>query len=109
MRQNEVGKRRAWHKVHLAVNGHSRDVVSTEVTTVDWADCDVFDELVEQVKGKIEQIDADGAYDTCHVYEVAAARETRLVVPPRENAVPCEKGHSRNAVLEQVTQRSMAE
>jgi len=88
VRQNEVGKRRAWHKVHLAVNGHSRDVVSTEVTTVDWADCDVFDELVEQVKGKIEQIDADGAYDTCHVYEVAAARETRLVVPPRENAVP---------------------
>jgi len=37
---------------------HSRDVVSIEVTTVDWADFEVFDELVEQVKGKIEQIDA---------------------------------------------------
>jgi hypothetical protein len=30
--------------------------------------------------------------------------KTRLVVPPRENAVPWEKDHPRNAVLEQVAQ-----
>ena len=35
--------------------------------------------------------------------------KTRLVVPPRENAVPWEKDHPRNAVLEQVAQRGMAE
>jgi hypothetical protein len=92
----------------LAVDGHAKDVIGVEVTTVDWADCEVFEELVEQVEGKIEQIDADGAYDTRHVYEVAAARETRLVVPPRENAVPWVKGHPRNAVLEQVAQWGMA-
>ncbi len=58
--------------------------------------------LVEQVEGEIEQIDADGAYDTRHAYEVTAARETRLVVPPGENAVPWDKDHPQNAVLEQV-------
>ena len=50
-----------------------------------------------------------GRYDTRQAYAVAAARETKLVVPPRENAVPWEKGHPRNAVLEQVVQRGMAE
>jgi hypothetical protein len=30
-------------------------------------------------------------------------------MPPRENAVPWENGHPRNAVLEQVAQRGMAE
>ena len=61
------------------------------------------------IEGELEQIDADGAYDTRQAYAVAAARETRLVVPPRENAVPWEKDHPRNAVLEQVAQRGMAE
>jgi len=38
-------------------------------------------------RSELEQIDADGAYDTRQAYAVAAARETRLVVPPREKAV----------------------
>jgi len=109
VRQHGAGKRRTWRKVHLAVDGHAKDVIGVEVTTVDWADCEVFEGLVEQVEGELEQIDADGAYDTRQAYAVAAARETRLVVPPRENAVPWEKDHPRNAVLEQVAQRGMAE
>lgn len=109
VRQHGAGKRRTWRKIHLAVDGHAKDVIGVEVTTVDWADCGVFEGLVGQVEGAIEQIDADGAYDTRHAYEVAAALETRLVVPPRENAVPWEEGHPRNAVLEAVAQRGMAE
>ena len=108
VRQHGAGKRRTWRKVHLAVDGHAKDVIGVEVTTVDWADCEVFEGLVEQVEGELEQIDADGAYDTRQAYAVAAARETKLVVPPRENAVSWEKGHPRNAVLEQVAQRGMA-
>lgn len=109
VRQHGAGKRRTWRKIHLAVDGHAKDMIGVEVTTVDWADCEVFEGLVGQVEGVIEQIDADGAYDTRHAYEVAAALETRLVVPPRENAVPWEEGHPRNAVLETVAQRGMAE
>ena len=91
VRQHGVGKRRTWRKVHLAVDAHAKDVIGVEVTTVDWADCEVFEGLVEQVEGELEQIDADGAYDTRQAYAVAAARETKLVVPPRENAVSWEK------------------
>jgi hypothetical protein len=68
----------------------------------------VFEGLVEQVEGGLEQIDADDAYDTRQAYELPAAQETTLVVPPRGNAVPWEKGYPRNAVLEQLDQRDMA-
>ncbi|MDD5320330.1 MAG: transposase [Methylococcales bacterium] len=64
VRQHGVGKRRTWRKVHLAVDGHAKDVIGVEVTTVDRADGEVFERLVEPVEGELEQIDADGAYDT---------------------------------------------
>jgi hypothetical protein len=104
-----VGKRRTGCKVHLAVDGHVKDVMGVEVTTVEWADCEMFESVVEQVDGEIEQIDADGAYDTRHAYEVASERDARLVVPPRDNAVRWEEGHPRNAVLEQIAEQGMAE
>jgi hypothetical protein len=44
--------------------------------------------LLDQVEGNIEQVDGDGAYDTRAAYDAAQARDARLVVPPRENAVP---------------------
>lgn len=109
VRQHGVGKRRTWRKVHLAVDGNAKDVVGVEVTTVEWADSEVFEGLVEQVEGAVEQIDADGAYDTRRAYEAAAARGAALAVPPRENAVPWEEGHPRNKVLAQIAEQGLAE
>ena len=43
VRQHGVGNRRTWGKVYLAVDGHAKDVIGVEVTTVD---CEVFEELV---------------------------------------------------------------
>jgi len=55
--------------------------------------------LLNQIEGHIVQIDADGAYDTRDVYAAAAEHEAKLVVPPRDNAVPWEEGHPRNQAL----------
>lgn len=109
VRQHGAGKRRTWRKVHLAVDGGERDVVGVEVTTEEWADCEVFEGLLGQVEGNIEQIDADGAYDTRAAYDAAAARGARLVVPPRENAVPWEEGHPRNRALEDIAKHGRKE
>jgi hypothetical protein len=68
----------------------------------------VFEGLVEQVEGPIEQIDGDGAYDTRRAYEVAISRKARLVVPPRDNAIPWEDGHPRNDALRQIAEQGMA-
>jgi transposase len=109
VRQHGADKRRTWRKVHVAVDNKTKDVIGVEVTTVEWADCEVFEGLLEQVEGKIEQISADGAYDTRNAYDVAAAHEAKLVVPPRENAIPWEEGHPRNEVLRQIAEQGMAE
>jgi hypothetical protein len=34
------------------------------VSTNDWADSEILPELVEQIEDEIEQVSADGAYDT---------------------------------------------
>ena len=100
MRQHGAGKRRTWRKVHLAVDAGSLDVVGVEVTTAGWTDGEVFEGLLDQVEGNIEQIDGDGAYDTRGVYEAAAARGARLVVPPRDNA-----GYHRRSLAENAMYR----
>lgn len=109
VRQHGVSKRRTWIKVHLAVDAAILDIVGVEVTTPAWADSDVFEGLLDQIEGDIEQIDADGAYDTREVYGAASRRDARLVVPPRENAVPWEDGHPRTEALAAIAEQGKEE
>lgn len=109
VRKHGSSKRRRWIKVHLAVDAHEKDVVGVEVTTEDWGDSEVFGGLIDQVEGKIDQIDGDGAYDTREAYDVAKNRDATLVVPPRENAVEWEAGHPRTEALAQIKEKGMAE
>lgn len=99
VRQHGYSKRRTWRKVHLAIDTATLDVIGVEVTTTEWADCEVFGGLLNQIEGTIKQVDADGAYDTRAVYTVASEHGANLVVPPRDNAVPWEEGHPRNQVI----------
>jgi hypothetical protein len=43
--------------------------------------------LIEAVDGKISRLTADAAYDTIAIYDVAAARGAKVVVPPARDAV----------------------
>lgn len=107
VRQHGVSKRRTWIKVHLAVDSAILDVVAVEVTTPEWTDADVFEGLLEQIEGDIDQISADGAYDTGAVYEAARKRNARLIVPPRDNAVPWEEGHPRTQALAHIAEQGI--
>lgn len=107
VRQHGVGKRRTWRKVHCAVDARSKDVVGVEVTTIEWADCEVFEGLLDQVDGPIEQVDGDGAYDTREVHDAIAARGAKAAIPPRENAVPWEENHPRTLIVAAVAARGM--
>lgn len=108
VRKHGASKHRRWIKVHLAVDAKEKDIVGVEVTTESWGDSEVFEALIDQTEGDIDQIDADGAYDTRGAYEVAARRGAKLVVPPRANAVKWEVGHPRNDVLDEIEEKGMA-
>jgi len=74
VRQHGVGKRRTGLKVHLAVDADAKDVIAVEVTTPAWGDSEVFGGLLDQVEGRIGQVDGDGVYDTREVYTAGQAR-----------------------------------
>lgn len=107
VRKHGASKRRRWTKVHLATDARVKDTIAVEVTTEEWADCELFEGLIDQIDGVIEQIDADGAYDTREAYDVSKQRDAKLVVPPRENAVPWEEGHPRNEALQQIETKGL--
>lgn len=109
VRQHGAGKRRTWLKVHLAVDADAKDVVGVEVTTAAWTDGEVFGGLIGQIDGAIEQIDGDGAYDTREADDVAGQCQAKLVVPPRDNAVPWKADHPRTQALTQIQEKGVAQ
>lgn len=109
VRQHGASKRRTWIKVHLAVDAKILDIIGVEVTTPAWEDGEVFEGLLNQIEGTIEQIDVDGADDTDSSYEAASQRGATLIVPPRENAVPWEDEHPRTKALAAIAEQGMKE
>ncbi|NJK53139.1 MAG: transposase [Leptolyngbyaceae cyanobacterium SU_3_3] len=64
VRQHGIGKRRTWIKLHLAVDEATGEILAAVVSSNDWADPEVLPDLLEQIEPEIEQVSADGAYDT---------------------------------------------
>lgn len=105
VRQHGVGKRRTWRKVHLAVDEDSKDIIGIEVTMADTGDCEMLPGLLEQVAGQIEQVSADGAYDTKDCHQVISERGARAAIPPREGAVLWGNDHPRDEILQAIDAR----
>ena len=102
VRQHGVGKRRAWRKIHLAVDESAKDIIGIEVTTANWHDSEVFPDLLAQVDGEVAQVSADGAYDTEGTHAAIRQREARATIPPRHDAVPWGNDHPRDAILAEI-------
>ena len=94
-RQHGISKRRTWRKLHLGIDEANGEIVAAMVTTNDVNDCEVLDELLELIPEPIEQVSADGAYDTRDCYEAIAKRKARAVVPPRKGAKIWRHGNSK--------------
>ncbi len=63
-------------------------------------------DLLGRIKGTITCVTADGAYDTAAIYEAAAERGARVVVPPSTTATASRKPRARagprNRTIERV-------
>jgi len=81
-------KRRAWRKLHLAVDGEGF-IVASELTSSGADDATVGAAMIEGIDTPIERFTADGAYDTRAIYHAlatAAGSEMTIVIPPRKTA-----------------------
>lgn len=85
VRQHGVAKRRTWRKAHLMVaNGEIR---AAELTENNVADCDAFENLLNQEEGDIDTVAGDGGYDREKVYQACLKRKIKnVLIPPQKNA-----------------------
>jgi Transposase DDE domain len=108
VRQHGVGKRRTWRKIHLAVDETAKDIIGIEVTTAAWHDSEVFPDLLAQVDGDVDQVSADGAYDTEGTHAAIRQREAEATIPPRHDAVLWGNDHPRDAILAEIETKGRA-
>ena len=79
VRQHGWSKRRTWRKkLHLGVDESSGEMVAVLLTTNTVGNGEMLPYLLEQVKGDIEQVSGDGAYDTRDCYQDLAQRNALL-------------------------------
>jgi Transposase DDE domain len=76
-RQHGVSKRRTWRKMHLGVDEATGEILAVVTTERDVGDCEVLGQLLEAIIDPIQQVSADGAYDTigCHGGNCEAASQ----------------------------------
>ncbi len=86
VRQHGYSKRRTWRKLHLGINPETHMIEATVVTTNDFQDSEVFSDLLDQVSVGLNQVAADGAYDSHACYDALEARGAKANIPPREGA-----------------------
>ncbi len=85
-RQHGVSKRRTWRKLHLVVDASSGEILAAEVSLNDKKDAQLLAPLLDAVEGDIDQVSADGAYDTRESYDILRKRKTKAAIPSRKDA-----------------------
>lgn len=58
------------------------------------SDADALPDLLGGVEGELQQLSADGAYDTRQGYDEIEQRGARAIIPPRRNATIWQHGNS---------------
>ncbi len=77
--------KRCWKKLHLGVD-RSGVIVAQVLTDGNADDAVAGLSLIDEVGGNIASFTADAAYDTIAVYDSAAARGAKVIVPPTRTA-----------------------
>ena len=86
VRQHGYCKRRLWRKLHLGVDEATGEVLAHKLTASNQHDAPVLPDLLAQIEGPLEQVSADGAYDSYNCHRVILAKGANPVIPPRKGA-----------------------
>lgn len=87
VRMRRWTKHRTWRKLHLSIDGDSQLLTSVLLTNKEVVDPRTLPHLLKQVRGGVEQVLADGAYDSRECYRAIAERGARAIIPPRKGSV----------------------
>ncbi len=86
VRQHGSSKRRTWRKLHLAVDEANHEVLAAALTSNDVGDNTMFADLLDAIEEPIDQVSADGAYDSWDNHARLQQRGAGAAIPPRKTA-----------------------
>ena len=96
--------KRAWKKLHLGVD-QSGVIVAEVLTDGNADDAKTAQSLIDEVEGDIASFTADAAYDTIAIYDAAAERGARVVVPPMKTATRSRRPRPRSSARNRTIMR----
>jgi IS5 family transposase len=96
--------RRGWKKLHLGVD-RSGVIVAQTLTDGNADDAKTALDLIDKIEGEITSVTADAAYDTLAIYDAAAARNAKVVVPPSKSATRSRRRRSRSSARDRTIMR----
>jgi hypothetical protein len=96
--------RRGWRKLHLGVD-ESGVIVAEALSDGNADDAKTGLNLIDDVEGEIASFTADVAYDTIAIYEAAAVRGARVVVPPIKTATRSHRRRFRSSARDRTIMR----
>ena len=95
VRQHGYSRRRTWRKLHLGVDEATHEFVAVVVSTNDFKDSQLLEDLLTQVADEIKQVSADGAYDSRNCYDAIRERQARAAIPPQKRAKIWQHGNTK--------------
>jgi hypothetical protein len=93
--------KRAWKKLHLAVD-RSGVIIAEVLTDGNADDARTALGLIDEVDADMASVTADAAYDTLAIYDAAAARGAKVIVPPRISATRSMRSGARDHTVRRV-------
>jgi len=93
--------KRAWKKLHLGVD-RAGVIVAEALTDGNADDATRAPGLIDDVDGGIASFTADAAYDTTAIYNAAAARGAKVIVPPRMSATRSKRSNARDRTVTRI-------
>ena len=102
-------KRRRWRKLYLAVDSDTHDIIAAQMSLESVGDNQVLPVLLNPLRRKVNQVSADGAYDTQDSYKLLAKKHAIATIPPRKNAGYWEDGHIRNKAVDALKAGNLSE
>jgi transposase len=90
--------RRSWKKLHLGVD-RSGAIIAEVLTNGNADDARTALDLVDKVEGDVVSFTADAAYDTIAIYQAAAERGAKVIVPPRKTATRSTRPSARDRTV----------
>ena len=93
--QYRRARRRKFIKIHAGINITTRHILFNKSTNSKVSGISVIPEAIDTVDVKFDTLFADGGYDSKSLYQLTEP-STKVVIPPRRNAVADNHTHQRN-------------